>query len=686
MSRDPISSKPPQDSRLDAGVDAWDEEELEDEPVLQTNETTALIGSMLVHLTIILALALVQLSNSEDEEAVVIVATPPTHEQDLETIDVVTYSPVAAETVGANSESFTDVAQASAEVFDEVSEIPDPVDMEPTDLGQIAVNNIFSQPTAPMDRLTNQKGQVGRSETGAAGAVDRLTQEILQSLEERPTLVVWLFDQSGSLHRQRREIRDRFDRIYEELGIVRKARESKNPKGTTKTNHDAALLTSIIGFGNDVKLYTENPTEDVEEIKSIVDNIQVDSTGVERVFTAISSAADQYMSFRRSRGGKGPQRNVMFVVVTDERGDDEIQLEKSIQGCRRWGIPVYVIGVPAPFGRASTLVKYVDPDPKYDQSPKWAQVDQGPETFRPERVNIGFSGNFEKEPVIDSGFGPYSLTRLCYETGGIYFTVHPNRNVNRKVNRGEVDAYASDLQYFFDPIIMQRYRPDYLSQADYMNKVKASPLRQSLVRAALMSPAKGVNKVKTRFVQVDIARLAGELTEAQQAVAVLERPLAMMKSALEPGMKFRDSEESVRWRAGYDLAMGRVLAQKVRTETYNAMLAEAKRGGMKFKGEKSNTWVLKPSDDVTVGSKWKREAEAAVELLSTVANEHKGTPWALLAQKELEVPIGWKWEEDFTDMTPRKRRPGNGGNNNNTPSDDKKRMLKKAPKRPVPKL
>ena len=151
MSRDPISSKPPQDSRLDAGVDAWDEEELEDEPVLQTNETTALIGSMLVHLTIILALALVQLSNSEDEEAVVIVATPPTHEQDLETIDVVTYSPVAAETVGANSESFTDVAQASAEVFDEVSEIPDPVDMEPTDLGQIAVNNIFSQPTAPMD-------------------------------------------------------------------------------------------------------------------------------------------------------------------------------------------------------------------------------------------------------------------------------------------------------------------------------------------------------------------------------------------------------------------------------------------------------------------------------------------------------------------------------------------------------
>ena len=34
--------------------------------------------------------------------------------------------------------------------------------------------------------------------TGAEGAIDRLTHEILATLEQRPTLVVWLFDQSGS--------------------------------------------------------------------------------------------------------------------------------------------------------------------------------------------------------------------------------------------------------------------------------------------------------------------------------------------------------------------------------------------------------------------------------------------------------------------------------------------------------
>jgi hypothetical protein len=678
-----VSSHPSDQPLPETELDAWSEEELEEEPVLQSDESTALFGSMLVHLIIILALALVPLRPYVDEEAVVIVSPPKTQEEKLDVIDDITYSMEPQVTVGANSEADSSVAEASAPNLADIAEIPSPVEMEKSEFGQIMVNNIFAQAAAPMDRLTNQKGQVGQTEKGAAGAVDRLTFEILQSLEERNTLVVWLFDQSGSLHRQRREIRDRFDRIYTELGIITEKEKEPGPK---RMDHSAPLLTSIIGFGNSVTLYTETPTDDIAEIKSIVDNIDVDSSGVEKVFTAITSATDQYKTLRRSRAGNGPQRNVLFVVVTDERGDDENQLEASIKSCRQWGIPVYVIGVPAPFGRQHTMVKYVDPDPKYDQSPQWAQVDQGPETFLPERVSVGFTGNFQQEPVIDSGFGPYSLTRLCYETGGIYFTVHPNRNVNRAVERREVEAYASDLKYFFDPNVMSRYRPDYLSQSDYVRKVKASPLRQSLVTAAQMRPVTGLSRPRTRFVQVNIATLAGELTTAQQEAARLEPTLIRMAETLEPGMKLRESEESPRWRAGYDLAMGRVLAQKVRTETYNAMLAKAKRG-MNFEKEKNNTWILEPSDEISVGSKWEREAATATELLTTVATEHDGTPWALLAKQELAVPLGWKWVEEFTDMSPPKaNQPGNANPNPPAPQNDKKRMLKRAPKRPVPKL
>ncbi|OYP32346.1 vWA domain-containing protein [Rhodopirellula sp. MGV] len=677
----------------DGQVDAWSEEELEEEAVLQTDESAALFGSMAVHILIIVALAIMPTQLIEEDDAVVIVSSPVETESET-IIEEVVYSEIPELAPGANSTAEADMAEASAEMFAEVAEIPSPVEIEKSDLGDIEVNRIFSQPMAPMDRLVDQKGNVGEGATGAAGAVDRLTYEILQSMEERPTLVVWLFDQSGSLHRQRREIRDRFDRIYDELGILRQDKgaqsegdnlaSAKKPRGI---NHDAQLLNSVIGFGENITLYTETPTEDVNEIKSIVDKIETDTSGVERVFSAVKMAADKYKPLRVRRGGQDPARNVLLIVVTDEKGDDEIQVEESIDICRKYGIPVHVIGVPAPFGRAETLVKYVDPDPNYDQTPRWASVDQGPESFMPERVQLPFTADFSQEPTIDSGFGPYSLTRLSYETGGIYFNVHPNRNVARKVRRNELSAYASDLEYFFDPSAMSRYRPDYLSPRDYMTKVQSSPLRKALVSTAQMKPATGISKPRLEFLGVDQARLASDLTEAQKQAARLEQPLNMMAIALQPGMDYREKEESPRWSAGYDLAMGRVLAQKVRTETYNAMLAKAKLG-MKFEGEKNNTWVLQPSDEVSVGSRWKREAETARELLETVVNNHPGTPWALLASKELEVPIGWKWTEKFTDLSP--PAPRNPGNNNNAPpppSDDQKRMIeKKAPQRPIPKL
>ncbi|TWT83897.1 hypothetical protein CA13_53710 [Planctomycetes bacterium CA13] len=663
-------------------VDVWDEEELEDESFFASDETTAFVGSMLFHVIIILALPLVPLAMSVDEDAVVLVS--PVRQDDfqkVELIENVVYSDFPQEEFGAASTDESEMAEASAEMFAEMAEIPNPVDIEPSEKGQVLVNNIFKQAVAPLDKLTNQKGSVGKGTQGASGAVDRITFEILHSLEDRPTLVVWLFDQSGSLHRQRQEIRDRFDHIYTELGIAKKS----GAMGFRRDTDDIPLLTSVIGFGNDVTLFTKEPVEDLEEIKEIVQSIPVDSSGEERVFTAITSAADEYKSLRRSRGKLGPRRNVLFVVVTDERGDDAGMVETSIESCKKWGIPVYVIGVPAPFGRENTLVKYVDPDPNYDQSAQWAQVDQGPETLMPERVQVGFTGDFKEEPVIDSGFGPYGLTRLCYETNGIYFSVHPNRNVNRQVKRWEVDAYSANIEYFFDPTAMSRYRPDYLSPKDYMNKVHASPLRTALVRAAQMRPAKGLSRPRTRFEKNSDAALVGELTRAQQDAARLEPMLVQMAMVLEPGMKVRASEKSPRWQAGYDLAMGRVLAQKVRTETYNAILAKAKRG-MRFEEEKNNTWVLKASDEISVGSKWQKEADLARELLEGVVKNHKGTPWALLASQELEVPIGWKWTEEFTDMTPRARNNGNNNNNNPPPADDQARMLERKQSRPIPKL
>ena len=48
-----------------------------------------------------------------------------------------------------------------------------------------------------------------------------------------------------------------------------------------------------------------------------------------------------------------------------------------------------------------------------------------------------FGGKKENEEQMDSGFGPFGLSRLAYETGGLYFTVHPNRKTGKKLSRGK---------------------------------------------------------------------------------------------------------------------------------------------------------------------------------------------------------------------------------------------------------
>ncbi|QDV56019.1 vWA domain-containing protein [Rosistilla oblonga] len=664
----------------------YDDEEDEDESWFD-DESIAFVASLMAHMGIVLFLALATFSPHFDPEAIVIVSPMRDVAEDkIHSIEEIVASEVPQEQIGSNADSLESaIAMATAQTFAETAQIPSPMDMTPQKLATIDLNNFFTEPVAPLQAMVNKKGSVGEGHNGAKGAVDRLTFEILQSMEERPTLVVWVFDQSGSLHRQRQEIRDRFDKIYEELGII-SSQEEKS--GKRKNASEIPLLTSIVGFGKDVSLLTEEPTDNLQVIKDTVNNIEVDSSGVERAFSAVYMAANEFKKYRVKRGAEGPLRNVMLVVVTDERGDDQEGLETTIDLCRRYGMPVYVIGSPAPFGREHSLVKYVDPDPKYDQSPQWAQVDAGPESVMPERVKIGYTGNYQEEPVIDSGFGPFALTRLSYETGGIYFSVHPNRNVNKRIRKKETEAFSAQIDYFFDSNTMARYRPDYVSPEEYVRQVRASALRTALTTAAKDTQLETLQAPKTRFVKRGDAQLATELGDAQKSAAVIEPQLVRMAGILAEGLKDRDEEMSPRWRAGFDLAYGRVLAHKVRTETYNAMLAKAKRG-MAFEKEKNNTWILEAADEVSVGSKWEREAEKARELLNGVIAEHPGTPWALLAKTELETPIGWKWVEKYTDLNPPARTGGNNNNNNNMTAarDDEKRMLKKpAPKRPLPKL
>jgi hypothetical protein len=518
------------------------------------------------------------------------------------------------------------------------------------------------------DENLSVMGTSGVGETGASGAVDRLTLEIAASLEQRSTIVCWVFDQSVSLSGQRKEIASRLERVFDELGL-------------TATAQSNELLNLVYAYGKQVTPVIDKPTRDVADVVAAIDRIPVDESGLENTFTAIAEAAKKAKQVRLSGADR---RNVMIINFTDEVGNDQQYADSVATFCRAQAMRVFVVGVPAPFGRTEVKMKFVEFDPKYAADEQWAVVEQGPESLYPEFVNVR-PKNSPDEP-IDSGFGPFSLSKLCAETGGIYFAVHANRGARGRVSDSATAAMSSQLRYFFDPKVMRDYRPDYLPQAQIDKMLAANKAKSALVSAAKAAQLAPMEAPTMRFPREDDGKLAQLLGEAQKKAAVLEPKIDALYGMLAAGVPDRAkiAPEEKRWQAGFDLALGRVLAVKVRTNAYNIMLAQAK-AGMRFKNPKNDTWILNPSDDVSqVGSQTERLAKQADEVLRRVVAEHPGTPWAQMAAEELRTPLGYSWEETFSGVNSPK--PGNGNGNPNQ-GDDKKRMLAPPqPKRDLKKI
>ena len=211
--------------------------------------------SLIVHVAVLLTLASLVLDppGSNDRRVTVIDPTPQVEEDPYIPPAEIVVSDQPTPDAGAVSDAGEGVAQSLAAT---VSELPSvPVEPLPDLTSDTAFEPLEVIPTAAeLDMSIVVPGQVGVGVTGAAGAVDRLTGEIRSKLDQRPTLVCWLFDQSLSLESQRREIAGRLQTVFEELGATRQS--TKKP----------ALTNMVIGFGDRVTLFTDSPTGQAEDV------------------------------------------------------------------------------------------------------------------------------------------------------------------------------------------------------------------------------------------------------------------------------------------------------------------------------------------------------------------------------------------------------------------------------------
>lgn len=457
----------------------------------------------------------------------------------------------------------------------------------------------------------------GGGKGGMEGSLDRITFEIMASLKERKTLVVWLMDESSSMKKRREAIAERFENIYKQLGLL-----------NVETQNNV-LKTAVVSFGKDTHFLSKDATDDVSSLVPLVKAIPDDQSGKENVFNAVELAVKKYRDYRTRE-----HRNCMLIIVTDERGDDFDRLDQCIQTTASAGFKVYCIGNAAPFGQEKGYVRWEYADGFAEELP----VDQGPETVEPEFVDLPFwgvpGGDLRR---MTAGLGPYALTRLCAETQGVYL-------ISDELGR-----------VHFDPAVMRNYLPDYRPIRFYVKDRQANKAKTALVDAARKTLSQEVPTPETIFRADSDNVLRTQLNDAQRPFAVLDYKLNEVASLLEQGEKDRTKVKEPRWQAAYDLAYGRALAMRVRAFGYNMMLAQMKASPKTFEKQGNNTWELAASDDISTGVQVKKMAQKAQEYLERVVNSHQGTPWAKLAERELSKPMGWSWRELHRDYAAMER-------------------------------
>lgn len=456
---------------------------------------------------------------------------------------------------------------------------------------------------------------------GVEGAVDRLAWEIANSLREKKTLVVWMFDVSPSLNARREAIAQRVENVYNQLNEL-------------NVGADKALLSAVAVFGESCTIVTSKPLDSAEDLVAAVRRIKPDSSGEENTFGAVLKVAQHFLPFRTEQ-----HRDVMLIVVTDEEGSDLDNLEKAIDRCKKYGLRCYCVGDSAPFGRKNVEVPF-----ELDSGERVIGVMQkGPESRYGELLRLGYWATHGHDfDDMSSGFGPYGLTRLCTETNGLYFITDEGRGSHR-----------------FDLDVMRNYSPDYLPIVALDREIQRNKAKLALMQActevereAQRRKVLNISMPRLEFKSDNDTVLRRELTEAQKPIADLDASLDLLVRHLEQGEKDRQKIKEARWQASYDLAMGRTLALRVRAFGYNSMLAEMKGNPKTFQNPDNNMWRLTPSNDITTGVAVKKMAAKAESYLNRVIELHPNTPWALMAQREKSVPMGWDWKESHYNPNP----------------------------------
>ena len=497
-------------------------------------------------------------------------------------------------------------------------------------VGTVSAPSNLALPTVNATRDLGEGRMLGGDVTNAVGevgeALDQVAREILRHLAQHRLTVVWMFDESESMRDDQKAIKAKFDRVVNELRINPPPEAppgAGKPAEGKKKSAEPPLAHAIVGFGADVHYEQERPTADIDVIGRAIDRLRIDSTGRENTMSAVREVIGHYDNQIRD------DRRLLLVIATDESGDDGDYVEEARQTALRHKVPIYVIGRQSLFGTAQLTINYTDPVTKdvYEVG-----IRRGPETADVE--SLQYDGLHRRRDELPSGFAPYELARLAKDTGGIYFLL-PSEEQTRVHRREKAYSIAT----------LKEYVPDYESRAAYIARCSKSPLRQTLREIIAITsefPFRHHYPVIPEEMLPLIAQEVPIVTERLAALGAIEKKLRAIE-------KLRDRETEKRWQAAYDLMLAQVVIYQIKAFEYRENLLEmankVPRPKQMPSPELSVAWSLDHSRERKTAAATEKATLEATRLCKLVIERHPQTPWADLAQDELNRGFGIKRNE-----------------------------------------
>jgi hypothetical protein len=461
-------------------------------------------------------------------------------------------------------------------------------------------------------------------------ALDRLTQEILWMLDKNKVLVVWLFDQSESMKDDQKEIRNRIEHVYTQLGLV------------SKHNQDA-LETAVCSYGgrdpdgrDRFRVHTSAPTHDRSQIMYAIDDVPTDPSGGELMCSAVVQAIAVHKAYAQKT-----QRTMALIVVTDESGDridNDTQLERAISEAKAARSKIYVLGRESVFGYPYVHMRWVHPQTLHVH---WLPIDRGPETAFVEQLQTdGFHRRYDAHPA---GFGPYEVTRMGRETGGIFFML-PSLETN--LVHGQKRNYDMEAPYY----------PDLRSRMEVKAEIDQSPLRTMLEKVIYdLNPyneqAAKIIVMRVEF-SIDPQDLLKQIRQEQAKAIIYIDYLAKAERTVAAMEHLRKQEPSPRWQGNYDVLYAQLVAYQARMFEYGAYLEEfAANPKIAPRTRPPNLthvqWDIRTRQKIITGEKVQPYIDRATAMFKAVIANHPSTPWAARAEYELQRGFGVELIPDY---------------------------------------